>query len=447
MRQRFLFGEPGLTHAEGGTMKYGKQTPNIGLAYVATYARERIPGSEVKVFDRPLVGFQDEDYVRILEDFRPDIVGLTAQSFNVPDAFHMFDLAKRFNPQILTVLGGPHGITMPDLTFFEAGGSLDVIVGGEGEPSLEVIAQGNFTGPRIISVPNVKDPNSLPPPDWSMFDYENYALAPSSRLGRRTHIYNITIKRGCPYQCTFCKGDYLGTKSRARTSDHVVAEIKRNMEERGAEYFYITDSSFTLRPEEVRELCDLLIDTGIAKHIAWKTATRVDLADPITFQKMYDAGCEVLFFGLESGVNETLKRIKKNIDLEKVGTSVKMASDIGLRVTGSFIAGLPGDNIENVERSIDWAEELMRMGLEGYAFHIMDAYPGTEIWDQVMKGEHGMRWAPGINPYNWASYNRDTAMVEVNDLDVAYLNSLHERLKHRRLDADAALAPKTMACS
>jgi len=420
---KILFGEPGIRHAEGGTQKFGKQTPNIGLAYVVTYVAQRIPGVQVKTFDKPLLNMSNKEYLDLLKNYKPNIVALTSMSFNISDAYKLFKITKSYDKNIRTVLGGCHATTLSQDIFKESC-DVDIVIVGEGEKAFEeIIKNPNLKG--VVKVPFIEDLDSLPFPDWSLFDYDKYELSYSKRLGKSSHIYNISMKRGCPFSCIFCNGGYLGKKSRERSAENVFQEIKYNVEHRNAEIFYITDSSFTINIKDVQILCHKLIDSGISKKIAWKTGSRVDLADKKTFELMYEAGCELLFFGIESGVNKTLTRIKKRTNLTKIKESVQMAKDAGLRVTGSFIAGLPGDTKADVEKSIEFANTL---GLSGYAFHILDIYPGTEVWNMVMNNEQGMRWAPDVNPGNWDVYNRHTAMAEVNDLDTEYLNKLHERL-------------------
>ena len=96
--------------------------------------------------------------------------------------------------------------------------------------------------------------------------------------------------------------------------------------------------------------------------------------------RMKQAGCEQIFFGIESGDTDSLKRMRKNMDLETIRDAVRMVKDLGIRCTGFFMIGFPWETSAEMNRTADFATSL---GLDAVSLFSATPLPGTELWDMV----------------------------------------------------------------
>ncbi len=122
---------------------------------------------------------------------------------------------------------------------------------------------------------------------------------------------------------------------------------------------------------------------------------------------MYKAGCRQIHYGIESGNQEVLKRTAKHIDLQQVRDAVKWTEDAGIRSKGYFILGLPGDNEETMQETIEFAASLE---LTEAMFSIATPFPGTKLWDELILKNPGMAYdADFTKTYYYNNYAAEIA--------------------------------------
>lgn len=418
---KVLLVEPAKFFAEESMNKIIKQTPHIGLAYLATVTK--LKGHEVKVIDIPAVGIDLGEYVDILRSWTPDVVGFSAMTHNIMDAYQFADYTKAVNSDIWTIIGGPHTNAVPIRTLQECK-NLNVAVFGEGEITFPELLEGNKlstvdgiayrSGGKVVkNKPRepIQDLDSIPFPDWGLFNYkEDYSKAYSYKFREMRYVYSINTMRGCPYDCVFCSPHGLGPGTRFRSAENIFREIKRNMDEYGANFFYLADSNSTLKRTQIEGLCNMILDDGL--DIAWKGETHVNAVDNKLLNLMSKAGCELIFYGIESGCDYIQKKIRKRLDLEHVRKVVDESNRAGLKVRAGFIIGLPYDTHSSVKETIAYARTLE---LEQACFGLLDIYPGPDLEKMIENGDGGMSYPDGIKP-GWDQVERADVNVIVNDL-------------------------------
>lgn len=392
-----------------------RQCPNLGLAYIGAILKEH--DHNVRILDMATYHLNLNDLVDIVTEFQPDIAGISAASFNILDAYDVITAVKSVSSDIFTVLGGAHGSALSQRTLRECS-SIDAVVVGEGERVMLDLCETRKPGIHIGKP--IKDLDNLPFPDWDMYDYSKYKKAYSIAFDYECHLYPIVSSRGCVYnKCKFCY-QLHGRRVRLRSPKNVVDELEFNYDKFGADYWYFGDSNFSPSKKHLMGVCDEIINRGL--DISFKCQTRVDLASIEVLRKLHDAGCELIFYGIESGVQEILTRCGKNITIQQIRQAVKNAADIGMTVRGSFILGLDGDTKETVHQTIKFAKELKSIGLDQAQFHFLDLYPGTEFWNMVLRHEGSLR--PTYDLYDWTVFSRENAHVETNDLTIEELTKL-----------------------
>lgn len=373
--------------------------PHLGLAYV-TSVLER-DGFSVRFLDGDATGLPVEELARTVERENPLFVGFTAPTALVKSAAAVAGAIKQMNPNRTTVIGGYHATALPEETLAEFA-AFDFAVCGEGEvAALEFArscAEGNgFEKIRGLarrdngdikysgSAPPVRDLDSLPFPAWERFPLAGYRA--HYRFDRAVLEIPVSTGRGCAGRCRFC-ARVTGHKIRRRDADSIVEEIRRNVDDFGAEAIVFMDETFAAIPELVEQVCRKLIDRGLHRRIYWLCQTRVDSVNAPLLRLMAEAGCRHVAFGVESGDTEILSTSGKGIGRERIRQAVRDASDAGILVDNFFVFGLAGETRRSIRQTVKFARELDSAFAN---FFILVPYPGTELFDAARRGEGGMR--------------------------------------------------------
>ncbi|MGQ4915393.1 MAG: B12-binding domain-containing radical SAM protein [Candidatus Asgardarchaeia archaeon] len=358
--------------------------PPLGLGYLASVVRQK--GHDVKIIEAIGENLTFDDIKRKVLQYDPDVVGITATTAMIPDAYLVAKIAKENNPNLTVVIGGPHVTFLPEYTFHECP-YIDIIVRGEGEVTfselLDAIEKGkpfrNILGisyrdydGSIKSTPSrplIKNVDSIPIPAFDLFNWDAYKFN-GYRYG------TIITSRGCPFNCIFCSSSLLfGKRYRAHAVERVMEEIKILYEKYRIREIEFLDDTFTLNRKRAREISKRIIDEGY--DISWAASSRVDTFDKETGSIMHKAGAHTIYFGLESGTQKILDLIGKGISLSKSMKAVKTAKEIGFKALGSFIIGFPQETKEDIENTIKFSKKV---GVDYAQFTIATPFPGTKLW-------------------------------------------------------------------
>jgi anaerobic magnesium-protoporphyrin IX monomethyl ester cyclase len=334
---------------------------------LATLAGELLrEGHQVRIADLMVEADPFKAYRELLEDFRPEYVGITFTTPLFHEAATLAEIAREILPFCTTIAGGIHASTLPRESLEL--GSFDIVVLGEGERTLAEICSGNdlqeingiafgmgsdFTvNPARELIAELDD---LPLPAWELHDLSRYR---SPHIASRDNpVGYMETNRGCNHHCTFCSQRVFGHNIRSKSSRRVIDEMFR-MLELGFRDIHIKDDNFTADIERAKETCRLLIDEKFPAPWALPTGVNVEDVDHEFFKLAKEAGCYQISFGIESGVPEILKGVNKEQSLEKIRNAVVMASDTGLETVGFFMMGLPGDTEDTMKQSIRFAQSL-----------------------------------------------------------------------------------------
>ncbi len=342
-----------------------------------------------------------QEVKRVIADQAPSMVGISCMTGNYGSAINVAKLVKKIAPDIPVVMGGFH----PTIATEEVLGNqdVDIVVRGEGEHTLVHLAttlhsQGPLDNVPGISYkingkvvhnpdrPQIADLDSLPlPARHLLLEKETY---PSRAFGR------LFTSRGCPYHCIYCASHALWTrKVRFRSPENVVQEIEEVNKNFGTRHFYFDDDTFSLNKQRVMAICDLIMEKGL--KISWGCETRADHVSPDLIRKMKESGCEYCNVGVESGDEETLRKMKKGITLEQVRNARKIFKDAGMVFNAFFMVGFPWETATQIKRTVAFMKEL---DPERTHYSIVTPYPKTEL--------HEICASEGIMPQNidWSTF-------------------------------------------
>ena len=361
----------------------GFTSPPLGLAYLASVAREN--GHKVKIIDSLAEGISFEELEKSIREYDPEVVGITASTMMIPDAYRVAQISKKINPNIINIIGGPHVTFVPELTLKESK-DIDIVVRGEGEEifrqlldtlekrkSLSDVKGITYREDNKIKsnvpMPLIKDIDSIPIPAFDLLPMEKY------RFNKRQFGVVIT-SRGCPFKCIFCSSSLqFGKRWRAHSVDRVIEELKILYHHFNVREIEFLDDTFTLSKRRAQQISEAIINEGL--DISWSASSRVNIFDLKTGISMKKSGAHTIYFGIESGSEETLKFIKKGITLEQSITAIKTAKKARLKILGSFIIGFPYEKESDMRKTISFAKSL---DIDYAQFTIATPFPGTELW-------------------------------------------------------------------
>ncbi|MCS6962710.1 MAG: radical SAM protein [Thermoflexus sp.] len=190
----------------------------------------------------------------------------------------------------------------------------------------------------------------------------------------------IVTSRGCTAGCTYCiKHVSYQYSIRLRSPESIVEEV-RHLVDLGIRNIHMYADLFTISRDQVVGMCDLLIQEGL--RIRWTCNSRVDYVDREMLQKMAQAGCWLISWGIESANEQILKGVRKGYRLEQAPQALRWAKEAGIKNWGYFIIGLPGETEETIRQTIEFAKSLP---LDLALFHIAAPYPGTPFFFQVVE--------------------------------------------------------------
>lgn len=363
--------------------------PPLGLMYVASYLREN-SDVDIKMIDMEVDRIDPDDLPVHINNFKPDIVGIQAITYTLIDTIKTAKKIKEIDNNIKIVVGGIHATIYPEETINIP--YVDYVVNGEGEKTFtELIKnighleklkkikglafkhQGKIINTGRSEI--IQNLDELPFPARDLLPYKKY----SSVLAKRAPLTTMITSKGCPNQCVFCDRPQIENKLRPRSPKNVVDEME-TCTQMGIYEFSLYDDTFTINKKRAHEICNEIIKRKL--KIGWDARARVNTVDRDLLKKMKKAGCERIYYGVESGDQNILNIIKKNITLDQVRTAFKLTKEQGIQTLAYFMIGLPTETKEQILKSIKFAKEL---GTDYAIFSIFTPMPSTEAYYIYLK--------------------------------------------------------------
>ncbi len=362
-----------------------RPVPNVGIAYLIPMLREQ--GHEVLAIDMNNEAMTDEQVLATIDEFCPDIIGLSVKTATMKMAHSLAKQVKRMLPKVPVILGGPHTkLAWRDLV---AQLWFDVVFVGEGEHVLPNMCHRLTAGERIEDLPgvvtksNCKDGFSLNGPliaaaDLNALPFPEYDVFPNNVRVSLRAAYPLVTSRGCVYKCTYCcVPEISGRRFRERSPNSVIEELRWAQKKYNITRFEIIDDIFNLDIKRCKQICRALIEADLGMSWSCGNGLRADRVDRELAKLMYKSGCHNVMIGVESVAPDVLATVKKGERIEDIERCIRFFKEVGIHVGGYFIIGLPGDSFQTQERSVDFAK---KMGISAH-FNMLVPYPGTELWE------------------------------------------------------------------
>ena len=141
----------------------------------------------------------------------------------------------------------------------------------------------------------------------------------------------------------------------------------------------LIDENAGVNKARLISICDEMLARHVKVTIPFTNGLHVSSADPVLYSKLKQIGCTALWFGVESGSDKILTRIKKGATKETIKKAVRIAHEAGIKnVAGHFIIGMEDETIETARETIRFVKEA---GFDSAAFNHAAPQPGTPLWD------------------------------------------------------------------
>ena len=402
------------------------QVPNLGLCSIAAH----LPEHETKVLDLILHYRRAKSVLlRHLEEFRPDVVGISAMTYQFESAKTAAELVKKFDPRIVTVLGGYHATLLYDEIMDGPGGELfDCIVRGEGEetfPELMNVLGKKADGLARIAGLSFRDNGRVVHnPARANLDLSRVKLPDrSARLYRHFSFFGLPFdtaetSRGCTMSCGFCSitGMY-GRSFRAFPVARVIDDL-REIRRSGARGVFFVDDNITLNVPRLRKICGAIVEAGLddLEYVVQASVAGI-VQDPALAAEMGRANFRLVFLGIENALekNQRALDIENKVSAEPTLRAIGLLRDAGITVFGGLITGNPDDTERDVVDTFRYGRSV---GADWIGVQALTPYPKTRIRSELI----GQGLVTNLDDY--ARYNGFIANVKTKFLSTRRLNWL-----------------------
>jgi radical SAM superfamily enzyme YgiQ (UPF0313 family) len=388
---KFSFINPSQT--PGGLDMCTKAWPPLGMLYCAGVLMKE--GFEASLLDQTVKGYTHEQVADWVKKENPDMVGFSVLHSAAKETPKIAEMVKKENPNTLIVMGNYHS-TFNDERILKKYPCIDIIVRGEGEYTcLELVKCLDKSGDlrevegitfrengKIVSTPDrplIKNIDELPFPNRDLMNAEYTSVIFGVKVATKKFT-TVLSSRGCSFRCSFCGcRKFIKGVWRPRSVENIMEELWL-LRSKGYEEILFVDDNFTLNRKRVKRLCERMKKEKL--NIRWICDSRVDNCEYDLFRQMVKAGCNTVYFGIESANQRVLDYYKKGITPQQSMDATRKARKAGFDIiVGSFIVGAPDETRSEVENTLKFAQKV---DIDVPSLNILGAFSGTEIWSELI---------------------------------------------------------------
>jgi len=422
--------------------------PPYNLLLLGAVVEKELPDDiEVKVIDSQAENLDWMGLEERIKKEKPNIVGSGSHATtNVYKTVRTLDLAKRIDPEIITITGGSH-FTMLDESSLKECPQIDVIVRYEGEKVLvdllrHFLSQGrtkeglnHIDGIAFQKNGIFKRTPDRPPltgDDLDHLPYPAYHLVPDMKKYHFTMMSDAPYiilegSRGCTHNCTFCSQSsfyrrHWSTKSIKRIAD----EMEWMYNSYNSRFFWFTDDNFCGgSPKFIEGLCQEMLSRGLnGDDIEWFAQMRVDsilkVGDRLGI--MNHAGNYWQLIGAESPFDEVLDTFNKGIQGQQTVDAIKLLKRYNILTQLMLMLGHENETRESIKQTMEWATKVVKPDI--IISMLVTPYPGTPLYDDLLKKGR-------IIEDNWTNYDMIHGICDMKYLSARELQEeLYKAYRH-----------------
>ncbi|MCF8368170.1 MAG: B12-binding domain-containing radical SAM protein [Bacteroidales bacterium] len=409
--------------------------PSLNLASLAANVDEGL--CEIKIADLVVKDRNPhKELQKVLNEFKPHVVGLTAMSFQYQTALGLAEVVRQYSNEVKIVMGGYH-VTADSETIIQSEDmkNIDFLINGEGELPFNAFMKALLHKQDFEHVPGLSYRRNgtffhNPRPEKLMAPEDIKIPLRSARiykkgfhmLGRQGDV--IETSRGCVYSCNFCSIRHMYGKSfRKFTIDRIITDLE-DAKRYGARSIFITDDNITIDGKRLIELSDAIKKAKLDLHFSVQASVRGFKQNPGLAKALAESGTKTVFLGIENASDDNLEFMQKSNQLTTADTEqvVKELKQNGILVVGGFIFGNPDDKEEDLVRNFNFAKKI---GIDFQLFNILTPHLKTELREDLIK--EGLI----TNLTDYTKYNHYAANVRTRYLSAEELFKIRNKLEAR----------------
>ena len=382
--------------------------PPLNLLYLTAALQQA--GIEVGLIDANAFEFRDSRIARLAAAYAPDLVGLPLLAETAPQVYRIVEAIHRASPRARFVLGGPTASAWPEWTLknFEC---VDYVISGEGERPLVKLCHVLDGRARADEVQGLswrecfsirhtppaayeRNVDAFPTPAREVVADAYERKKYYTLLVRERPTDTITTTRGCPFRCAFCYNTSVAYRKRSR--EGVMDELV-GIYERGIRHVEFVDDNFTLDRKHAMGILSAIIKERMRIQIVIKS--RVNAVNPELLRLAKRAGVYQVSYGMESGVQAMLDRMRKGVKVADNERANRLTKDAGINSHSSWFFGYPGETPETIEQTIDF---VVRIKPTTANFGVFRPYPATQAYIEAEQaGTLVGDWSPTSHYVPW----------------------------------------------
>jgi radical SAM superfamily enzyme YgiQ (UPF0313 family) len=333
-----------------------------------------------------------ETLKELLEKYKPELIALSAMSFQFFTACQIAQFVRKIDPHIKLTLGGYHPTLMKEEIISSSNRELfDFIIFGEGESSF---------GELLEAIENKKDFENIkglcfkrngkwyinPPRDLEDLSKIKPPLR-SARIFTKFRYYGFNLdvvetSRGCTLSCNFCSmnkmyGRSFRTYPLQRTLSDIESAIKNQ-----ANFILFADDNITLNLKYFKKLCQAIIENKLNNIIYLiQAGTRGIASSPEIAELMSKAGIKLVFLGIENMSEHNLRKLKKSQTIQEIERAITYLKKAKILVIGGMMLGLPDDTKEDLQRNFQYFYHQQIYAADQF----ITPYPKTLLREELLK--------------------------------------------------------------
>ena len=382
----------------------------VGLAAVMTFVGES--GYKFDLLDIDINGYDDDYVEKYLKENRYDVFLAGSIVTHYKWMKWLTKKIRDYQPEAKIIIGNSVGGSIPEV--FLRNSCADFVVVGEAEfTTVEILnsirdnkSYEDIEGMAFINKEDkfIKTPHrkackidTLPMINWEYFDIKKYfnqdghsSGAVGLKLDDKEHpvIMPVSTARGCAFKCSFCHYVFWDDPYRHRSSESILKEIKRNIEDYNATYIRFWDDLSFAGLNQAEKLVDAILESGL--KFDWSAAIRADLFGHPRFRyerrlevarKFKESGCKMVGYSLETGSPEILKMMNKRVEVGYFLEQTELLREAGIPVGTSVVFGYPIETKKTIKQTFDQCLKAKVYPSIGYLLPL----PYTGMYDYAKK--------------------------------------------------------------
>lgn len=404
---------------------------SLGPAYLAAHLRRH--GHRVDFFRAP-IEMDAAGIIAKLQALRPQLIGLSVTTRQWWRARTLMGEVRRAL-DVPIIAGGLHCTFAPEEVL--AHPAIDYVCLGEGEGALLDLVEALERGDPPLFIDNLWVKGGLRPAVRPPIEpIDSLPFMARDLLDEHPGVVHLTTQRGCPFPCTYCAARMYNTMYKAegteygrrRSPENVLAELHGLRSQGLLAYVIFIDDTFTILHHWVRDFCAAY---GEQLKVPFSINARVETVNPALLEQLAAAGCRHVIYGVESG-SERIRRdvLRRPVRNQRFVDVFRWTREAGMMVTANYMLGMPGETRDDLQQTLDLAEELDAYDFGYFVFY---PYPGTPLYQTCLD--------EGLMPANYRELpanHRESILnlrhISQADIDEYYgrFTALRERVYLRR---------------